>query len=459
MLPAFTSPSLPHYQGLKWLQTNDLNLPETTHDWLDCSKHGLRQRKTGSIKSRQSAESLLQEQNWKWPQQQIVFISDLHADGHALLASLVASGGIRKTGKADHHFKLTDQGKSMLFIFGGDFLDKGPSNLHLLRVLRLFIETGARVRLLAGNHDIRILFGMRCVNHTDDPWNGHFFVRMGAKGIPFLREIRDEFLTKEIMKDIPDKQTCMKRMFPSKEWWEKFPELAARVMPTQSIEQEMKKTRYKADNFEALCEKAGLTLREAYAAAIQWQKLFLDKEGEFYWFFKRMRLASHKGSFLFIHAGIDDRLAEMLRNHDIAYLNKQFKQQLRGSAFEFYYGAVGNAIRTKYRRVNMQLTQTGAEHARSVGIHAIVHGHRNLRRGQRIALRKKIFHFECDITLNASSRRKEGFDGAGAGATLIRPEGYILGISNDYHAIKLFHPRSIMKTGKKNRSGADVAEQ
>jgi len=438
--------SLPDYHGLKWLDDSlPTKLPESTRDWLDCSKHGLRQRKSSGLKSRGTVKSLLQAHDWQWPHRSTVFISDLHADGDALLASLVASGGIKKTGKADHHFKLTEQGRSMLFIFGGDFFDKGPSNLRLLRVLRLFIKTGARVRLLAGNHDIRVLFGMRSVGQTEDPHNGHFFIRMGAKAIPFLREIRDEYLSgKDALKGVPDEKICIKRIFPTDSWWQQFPEMASWVMPPESIRREMDKIRYKADRFELLCEQAGLSLREAYAAAVKWQQLFLSHGGEFHWFFKRMRLAYRKGSFLFVHAGIDDRIATMLSDNNTGFLNHQFKQQIQGSPFEFYYGPVANTIRTKYRTVDMPLTGRGAKQVRDAGIHAIVHGHRNLHRGQRIALRKELLHFECDVTLDRHSRSKEGLRGAGAGATLIQPGGYILGISSDYRDIKLFHPESIL---------------
>jgi len=441
---------LPDYHGLKWLDDDlSIHLPDATKDWLDCNSHGLRQRKTSGLKSRSTVKSLLEMNDWQWPGRSTVFISDLHADADALLASLVASGGIKKIGKADHQFKLTEQGRSMLFIFGGDFFDKGPSNLRLLRLLRLFIQTGARVRILAGNHDIRVLFGMRSVGLTEDPHNGHFFIRMGAKAIPFLCEIRDEYLLgAQALKGIPDEQTCMNRIFPTENWWQKFPEMASWVMPPASIAREMGKIKQKADKFESLCSEAGLTLREAYAAAIKWQQLFLLQGGEFYWFFKRMRLAYRKGSFLFIHAGVDDRIATMLSGNNTSLLNQQFKQQIQGSPFEFYYGPIANTIRTKYRTIDMPLTGMGGKQLHDAGIHAIVHGHRNLCRGQRIALRKSLLHFECDVTLDRNSRRKEGLRGAGAGATLIQPDGYILGISSDYRDIKLFHPETILSSDK-----------
>jgi hypothetical protein len=95
------------------------------------------------------------------------------------MASLVASGGIEKTGKPDEAFRLTDAGRSALFILAGDCFDKGPENLRLLRVLRLLMDRGARMHLLAGNHDVRILLGMRSVNPLFRVTsNEHFFIRM-----------------------------------------------------------------------------------------------------------------------------------------------------------------------------------------------------------------------------------------------------------------------------------------
>lgn len=185
-------------------------------------------------------------------------------------------------------------------------------------------------------------------------------------------------------------------------------------------------------------------MRETYAAAVKWKTLFLNVDGEFYWFFKSMRLAYRKGSFLFVHAGLDDRIARMLKDHGHSFLNQLFREQLTGDPFEFYYGPVANTIRTKYRNVDMPLTRSGANIAHEAGIHAIVHGHRNLHHGQRIAARKTLLNFECDITLDSCSRQREGLKGVGVGATLIRSSGNIIGISNDYDWVKVFNPKHIL---------------
>jgi len=439
--------SLPAYHGLNWLGAS---LPSEPEHWLEGNRHCIRQRNKSRAETRQNIQTLVAQYPWHWPKRRIVFISDLHADAHAFFASLVASGGIKKTGSEDHQFKLTGKGKQSLFILGGDFFDKGPSNLRLLRAVRLLIQTGARVRLLAGNHDVRVLFGMRSAGLTDDPHNGHFFIRMGVKAIPQLCEIRDHYLAdKHALNDIPGKKACRKLLYPGKAWWQQFPRHASALMSDALVAKEVAKIEEKIAAFELACDAAGLSLREAYAAAMQWQAMFLSPDGEFYWFYKRMRLAYRKGSFLFVHAGMDDRIAGMLHDHGTRGLNGLFKQQLHGSAFDFYYGAVANTIRTKYRCVDKPLSRKGAGFAHQAGIHAIVHGHKNMHRGQRISVRKSMLNFECDVTLDIGSRRKEGVKGQGAGATVIHPDGYILGISSDYERIKVFDEETIRGMGNK----------
>jgi hypothetical protein len=61
-----------------------------------------------------------------------------------------------------------------------------------------------------------------------------------------------------------------------------------------------------------------------------------------------------------------------------------------------------------------------------------------------LRLRRGMLHIECDITLDRHSRRKEGLKGPGAGVTIIRPEGKVLGISTDYPHAKLFDPQAFL---------------
>lgn len=433
--------TLKRYQGEKWLP---MSLPDECRPWLDGGKHAFRQHKKGRRRARYAIDQLVSQYPWRWPKRRVIFISDLHADADALLASLTASGGVKRTGKGDKHFKLTARGKKSVFIFGGDFFDKGPSNLRLLRVLKRLIDQKARVKLLAGNHDVRVLFGMRTAGLAADVQNGHFFVRMGAKAIPLLKEIRDQYLTeKNALDKTPDTKQCRLLLLPQQTWFAGFEEAAKSHLSPQACERELAKIAKKSAAFEDQCHKAGLTLREVYASAMMWQKLFLKPKGEFYWFYKNLKLTLKRGSFLFVHAGLDDALAEQISQKGIKPLNRTFCQQLKGKPFDFYYGTLANSIRTKYRAVDHPLSKRGARRAHTAGIHAIVHGHRNLHRGQRLALRREMLHVECDITLDKHSRQKESLKGLGAGATIIDPTGFVAGICTDWPAIKIFQPQSV----------------
>ncbi len=434
---------LPVYQGRKWVAPT---LPTRSEPWpLGNQRSSGRERGQRSSTERVLSE-LLQNASWRWPKRRLYFFSDLHADADAFIASLVASGGVKKTGAEDRDLKLTHAGRKANFVIGGDCFDKGPSNLRLLRVIHHLIEMGARVRILAGNHDIRVKLGIASVGMAPDPRHDHFFIRMGSKAIPMLKEITQEYLQgKGALKDIPSTRDCRRRLYPPKRWFKEFPELASWIMPDKRAAKEVKRLREKIDSFEADCERAGLSLRQVYAAALKWQSLFLDPEGEFAWFFKRMRLAYRRGSFLFVHAGVDDRTAKLINRKGVKQLNREFAEHAEDEFFEFYYGPLANAIRTKYRDVDMPLTRKGVELLHDAGIHVIVHGHANRHYGQRIMLRKGMVNFECDATIDRHSRQKEGLEGEGAAVTIFHPDRLVMGVSTDYPNIKIFDPTTLDK--------------
>ena len=435
--------TLPRYRGHEWVQAT---LPRKCELWAPGNPRSMGKDRSHYRSLSKELETLITRDSWRWPSRTTYFFSDLHADADAFFASLVASGGVKKTGPGDTDFTLTKAGRQARFLIGGDCFDKGPSSLRVLRILRGLMDQGARVRILAGNHDIRMLLGIRSLELATDPRTEHFFIRMGPKVVPFLQEIRDHYLTgKKALENVPSTRECRRRLYPSKRWFKEFPELASWVMPDAGIEREIKRLRAKMEGFEGHCQRAGLSLREVYAATRQWRKLFLEPKGEFAWFYRQMRLAHKDGSFLFIHAGLDDRIARILNQRGLKHLNRKFRQQVEGDPFEFYYGPLANTIRTKYREVDMPLTRRGIDAVHSKGIHAIVHGHRNLLHGQRIMLRKGMINFECDTTLDRNTRRKEGLNGLGASVTIFHPIGQALGISADYPFIKLFQPEAVLQ--------------
>jgi hypothetical protein len=427
---------LPRYRGQEWTGTK---LPVEAQDWLIGKGRSVSKDKYHRAAYEKEIEKVVGKEPWEWPKHPHYFISDMHGDAEAFIASLVASGAVTKTGPADSDIKLTKEGHKGRFLIGGDCFDKGPSTLRLLRAIQGFVEKHDDTIILAGNHDIRMMLGIRSIHMEPDPRTDHFFIRMGRKMVPFLKEISEQYLQgKNALKNIPTSRECRRILYPPKSWFKEFPLHAVWSMPETTIQRELKKMHEKIHQFDEACEEEDLSIRMVYAAAEKWYELFLKSKGEFSWFYRHMRLCYRKGSFLFLHAGIDDRIAEMLDHSKCKHVNKKFRELMYENPYDFYYGPVANSIRTKYRNIDRPLTHKGVKLIRKHGIHVLVHGHRNLLHGQRLMLRKGLLNVECDTTMDRNSRKREGLDGVGAAATIIRPEGYILGVSNDYPYIKQF---------------------
>jgi len=435
--PFRTRPA-PSYRGRRWVP---VRLPDTQVDWAQGGEKSIYTDDPNSRRLVALLDALNREKAWVFPKRRQYFLSDLHGDPEAFSASLVASGGVKRTGPGADDFELTRAGKEANFIIGGDCFDKGPSSLGLLRAIRTLIKKGARVRILAGNHDIRVLLGMRAVGKKKEVRNEHFFIRTGQKILPLLKEINDAYLSnKGALRAIPTAKICRKRLFPNDSWFDDFANLSETdILPAQR-DREIKRVRKKLERFEATAADMGLNLRQVYAAAIKWQELFLNPEGEFYWFYKSMRLCYQSGSFLYVHAGLDDEMARAIRKDGIGEVNRTFRRAMKEAPADFYYGSLCNTIRTKYRKVDRPLTADGAKQVRKAGITALIHGHRNLHNGQRLALRASLLNFECDTSLDRHTRKLEKVRGRGASVTIIDPGGFILGISSDYPHIKVFDP-------------------
>jgi hypothetical protein len=190
--------------------------------------------------------------------------------------------------------------------------------------------------------------------------------------------------------------------------------------------------------FEERCKSFGLTPAMTFATILKFKELFFSERGKYAWFFKNMELAYRNGSTLFVHAGVDDVVAKLLLDHGCHALNRSFHQTLAENPFALYHGHLGNVFRTKYRDFDHLLTEEGTQHLRDAGIHLIVHGHRNVLRGQRMVIRKGILNFECDASVDINTRGLEKLDGHGAAVVIFKKEGEVCAISTDYPAIKSF---------------------
>lgn len=432
---------LPKYRDERWVRTG---LPTRAEPWV---AGGQRSLGAGARKEGALAAALERAGPLKGPRRAVFFVADPHADADAFVDSLVASGGVEREGPGATDFRLTQAGQRGVFVIGGDCLDKGPSNLRMLRSLRALLQRAPRVKVLAGNHDVRTLLGLAALQRPDDPHAGHYFARLGPKVVPLLAEVRAAAPEGRSWLDgIPGEKACKRRLSVPESWFDTFPRRARGVLGEPAIERELTRMRAKLPKFQQRCARAGLSMRAAYASALACHALLVHPDGAYAWFFRSLRLAWRQGSFLFIHAGADDVLAAELAERSVRAVNRRFAKQLWEDPFALYHGPLANAIRTKYRAVDMPFTRRGAELLHGRGVHVIVHGHRNHTTGQRLALRRGLLHVEADVTLDRNVRAREGLDGHGAGATIVRPSGLILGISTDHKRAKVLDPRATRRS-------------
>lgn len=377
---------------------------------------------------------------WTWSGRTVYFFCDIHADADAFFFSLEASGGIVKTGPTDTDFHLSETGKNARFIIGGDCFDKGPQNLRLLEAIHQLYLTGADIELLAGNHDIRTYLGIYYAE-SKDPLLDHLFVRMGKKTVPLLKEIFDQYIEgshkQQLLLEDP---SISELLYPSESWYEEFPEAARKWIPEAKLEKELRRIREKSTEFEERVAEFGLDLMKVYAAVQKFRDLFFEPDGRYHWFFSKMKLAHREGSYLFVHAGMDDVVAEMIYSHGTEYVNEQFSAVIRSDPFALYHGVLGNVFRTKYRDFDFEFSAAGVDHLHRAGIYAIVHGHRNILQGQRLVIREGMLNFECDASVDSNTRQVEGLYGPGAATVVFTSDGKVKGISTDYPYIKIFHP-------------------
>ena len=384
---------------------------------------------------------------WHFPQNDTVFFCDLHADADAFLRSLKASYLILQSSTLQH-LVLTTQGLSAHIIIGGDCFDKGPSNLKLLSLIGQLRQQGARLTLLAGNHDIRIYAGLLALDHPNDPKQSHFFTRMGRKTSALFAEI---FQTYFVDAGLTDDDFCAltdseikQTLFPAADWAEGFSQQANPHLSAPEIAKEIRQIAFKQADFVNACQEKGLNLQQVYWAVCKARELFISKQGEFSWFFQELTLLHQEGSYLFCHAGLDDRITHWIKTRSIEQVNTQFKTRLQqGDLFNIYYNEFGNVFRTKYRTTDKPLTHQGAATLKAMGIYAIVNGHRSHENGQQLYVRNGLLNFECDTQLNANCRQKSQMANPGFSATVFYSNGVVSAICSELPYIKFFDPRHL----------------
>lgn len=431
-------PLLPEYAGAEWL---GVTLPTQTQGWPNRNGLVVSSGDGRAELTHKEAAAYVAGRPWVCPSRETFFLCDIHADADAFAASLVASGGVRKTGPGDTDIELTDRGQQARFIIGGDCFDKGPSTLRLLRALRALVDLDADVVLLAGNHDLRALLGMLSMGRTDAR-HAHLFTRMGKKIAPLIREVWDDYLEGTDV-ELVDEQTAADRLFPPPSWYHEFPQSVAGLVPPSRIDKELRRIEEKTRELQARTAALGLTMPMVEAAARKCVQLFSESGGEFAWYFEKMDLAFRDGSCLFVHGGVDDHVARVLAERGVRGLNADYKHAVSTDLFELYNGPLGNCFRTKYREGDWPLSLQGLRDMRRAGLYAVVHGHRNVHQGQRLVIRRGLLNFECDSSVDCNTRNLEGLRGCGAAVTILRPDGHVIGISVDYPYAKVFHPAQL----------------
>lgn len=422
--------------SLRWF---DCRLPSMRQDWPRKRGLWIGPENDQDDFSQASVTQYCRAKMWSWSGRTVYFFSDVHADADAFLLSLVASGGIVKTGPSDEDFELTEQGKRARFIIGGDCFDKGPDNLRLLEAIHQLYLRGADIVLLAGNHDIRTWLG---IYHAESksPLLDHLFIRMGKKTVTLLKEIYARFIEDNYEQLMIEEPSIRELLFPSESWYVEFPRLATRWVKPEKLDKELRRIREKTVEFEERALGFGMDLQSVYAAVRKFRELFFEPEGRYFWFFENMKLAHREGSYLFVHAGVDDSLSNMILDKGVDHVNAEFRRTLHEDPFELYHGVLGNAFRTKYRQFDYSFTEAGVALLHRAGIYAIVHGHRNILQGQRLLIRAGMLNFECDASVDRNTRIVEGLHGPGGAAVVFSPGGRVEAISTDYPYIKSFHP-------------------
>ncbi|MCB9916350.1 MAG: metallophosphoesterase [Planctomycetes bacterium] len=433
--PERRDPRLPVYHGAEHLRAL---LPKTFEAWpLDPEALMIGR---GFHRDEARAEELrayCEDKPFVWPSRRIVFLTDLHADAEAFVDSLVASGTVARTGPGPLEFELCAEAEGVLFVFGGDYFDKGPSNFTLLRSIKRFLDLGVESVMLAGNHDVRALVGMFSAGAQSTDL-AHLFVRMGNKAVPLFSELVREFGIEHQPLGARGEDAAHEKLFPPPSWFEDYPRVAEGIVPPDKIEQELVRMRQKCHLMLDSCHAAGISLAMLDDVVEAFRKAFVEEGGEFSWFFPRLQVAHREGSLLFVHAGLDDGAAELLAERGVDGLNQTYRDMVaRRDLFRLYHGSIGNCFRTKYRTTDLPFSERGAQRVRDTGAYVIVHGHRNLVAGQRLMFRRGILNVECDCGVDRNTRIIEGLGGHGAAATLFHPDGSIVGVSSDRPGAKL----------------------
>ncbi|MEX2326488.1 MAG: hypothetical protein WD558_02045, partial [Pseudomonadales bacterium] len=164
---------------------------------------------------------------------------------------------------------------------------------------------------------------------------------MGKKTVPLLKELVVKFGSEEVPLTSEEAATLL---FPDESWYETFPTIASGWIPEEKLQQEVARIQEKRLEFEQCATSVGLSMLEVYLAVKCFREQFLEPGGRYFWFFERMELAHRIGSYLFLHGGVDDKTAVIMRDDGVGQINSEFKRMLRDDPFALYHGELGNTF-------------------------------------------------------------------------------------------------------------------
>jgi len=327
-------------------------------------------------------------------------MSDLHGEPEALRRGLEAG----EVGAGERLWIL------------GDCLDKGPDPWGLLDALATRRAVGA-LTLLAGNHDLRVLMGLRALG-SQDPRRLHLFARLGTKSLSLLEGSLGDATP------VLSEAAAERELFPDAAWYtEAEGHLAGDPV------RELARLRSKEANLRAAWSSRGHSLAELHAAACAARARF-EAGGAYAWFHASLRLTAREGDLLCVHAGLSDLLAEELPQ--AAEWELELQRALAEEALpELYWGRLAPLLRTKHRPRDEPFGERGASALRGAGVRLVVHGHQPQRDGQVLSLRGGLPHLVVDTTSDGPSRALAGLEGPGGGVTSFLPEGLLRAWSSD----------------------------
>lgn len=364
-----------------------------------------------------------------WPARRLVFVTDPHADPDALLGSLALAGTIRRLGPEPVAFELTGPGRAIRIVLGGDYLDKGPSDLGLLAALRQLRDLGADVVMLAGNHDLRALLALGELERPEGE-AAVFLPRLGAKPVRLLREVYERHVAGGA-DPIPSRAEADERLLLARGWERAARERLVPSLGAVRVDAELASLRERHALTLETARAAGLSTPRLLAAARVARRLLLAPDGEHAWFARSLVAAHREGAMLYVHAGVDDLSAGLLADEGIAGVARRFRAEWSVDPVGLYHGPIGSLLRTKYRPRDGAFTLAGGRRLRRAGVRVVIHGHRSHPGCQQLRLRHGLLHVEADTTLDSPTRARRGLPGTGASAVLVEPGGAVLGVSSD----------------------------